>query len=206
MPEGAAGVIDLHLHTTASDGRSRARGAGRSGLASRYPNDERDRSRHCCCRRAGGGERGPASGIALMSGIEITGRPRGPRRPRAGLLHRPLTTRSSWSFWSISVPTACGACGDGGSLAALGKPIDRASLQGSSDRARPRDRTADDRPGAGKAGHVADIRQAFDQLIGDGQPAFVPRQGAAPAEVIASFRPLAASRRLPTRGCSAGTT
>jgi predicted metal-dependent phosphoesterase TrpH len=35
-----------------------------------------------------------------------------------------------------------------------------------------------------KAGHVADTRQAFDQLIGEGKPAFVPRTGPPPAEVI----------------------
>ena len=35
-----------------------------------------------------------------------------------------------------------------------------------------------------KAGHAADIRQAFDELIGEGKPAYVPRVGPAPSEVV----------------------
>ncbi len=69
-------------------------------------------------------------------------------------------------------------------LADMGKPIDRETL------------LASRRPGRSlgrpmlakalvKAGHVADTRQAFDQLIGEGKPAFIPRSGAGPADVIA---------------------
>ena len=36
-----------------------------------------------------------------------------------------------------------------------------------------------------RAGHVTDARQAFDQLIGEGKPAFIPRTGPAPADAIA---------------------
>src|SRR5204862_3753260 len=35
-----------------------------------------------------------------------------------------------------------------------------------------------------KAGHAADMRQAFDELIGEGKPAYVPRVGPAPSEVV----------------------
>ena len=35
-----------------------------------------------------------------------------------------------------------------------------------------------------EAGHVADSREAFDTWLAHGQPAFVPRRGAAPEEVI----------------------
>jgi predicted metal-dependent phosphoesterase TrpH len=35
-----------------------------------------------------------------------------------------------------------------------------------------------------KAGHAADMRQAFDELIGEGKPAFVPRVGPPPSEVV----------------------
>jgi predicted metal-dependent phosphoesterase TrpH len=35
-----------------------------------------------------------------------------------------------------------------------------------------------------RAGHVADLRQAFDQLIGEGKPAFIPRCGPSPVDVI----------------------
>ena len=35
-----------------------------------------------------------------------------------------------------------------------------------------------------KAGHAADVRQAFEQLIGEGKPAFISRRGPSPSEVI----------------------
>jgi predicted metal-dependent phosphoesterase TrpH len=36
-----------------------------------------------------------------------------------------------------------------------------------------------------EAGHASSIADAFDRFIGEGQPAFVPRLGASPAEVVA---------------------
>ena len=69
-------------------------------------------------------------------------------------------------------------------LAEMGKPIDRDKLL----TPRPGGRSFG-RPMLAralvKAGHVIDARQAFDQLIGEGKPAFVPRTGPDPAEVIA---------------------
>jgi 3',5'-nucleoside bisphosphate phosphatase len=35
-----------------------------------------------------------------------------------------------------------------------------------------------------KAGHVASIDQAFEEYLGDGRPAYVPRIGATPCEVV----------------------
>ncbi len=68
-------------------------------------------------------------------------------------------------------------------LAEMGKPIDRDTLL------KPRDGGKSvGRPMVAKAlvkaGHVADTRQAFEQLIGEGKPAFIPRIGPAPADVI----------------------
>lgn len=69
-------------------------------------------------------------------------------------------------------------------LAELGKPIDRDNLL----MPRPGGRSFG-RPMLAKAlvkaGHVIDARQAFEQLIGEGKPAFVPRTGPDPADVIA---------------------
>ena len=68
-------------------------------------------------------------------------------------------------------------------LADLGKPVDRASLLA----ARPNGKSVG-RPLVAqaliRAGHVVDTRQAFEQLIGEGKPAFVPRCGPSPADVI----------------------
>ena len=42
--------------------------------------------------------------------------------------------------------------------------------------------------GARGRGHARDQDDAFDRLIGRGRPAFVPRSGATPDEVIAVIR------------------
>lgn len=70
-------------------------------------------------------------------------------------------------------------------LAEMGKPVDRDALLAS----RPSDSGKSlGRPLVAKAlvnaGHVADVRQAFDQLIGEGKPAFIARCGPSPAEVV----------------------
>lgn len=69
-------------------------------------------------------------------------------------------------------------------LAEMGKPIDRERLlkprEGGRSLGRPMVAKA-----LVKAGHVTDARQAFDQLIGEGRPAFIARTGPPPAEVIA---------------------
>jgi len=39
-----------------------------------------------------------------------------------------------------------------------------------------------------RAGHVADVRQAFDELIGEGRPAYLPHRGRPPADVVAVIR------------------
>jgi len=68
-------------------------------------------------------------------------------------------------------------------LARMGKPVDRGALLAP----RPSGQSLG-RPTVAralvKAGHVADTRQAFDQLIGEGKPAFIPRCGPCPADVI----------------------
>ena len=68
-------------------------------------------------------------------------------------------------------------------LTEIGKPIDRekvlAEKQAGGSLGRPMVARA-----LVKAGHAADIRQAFEELIGEGKPAFVPRVGPAPSEVV----------------------
>jgi len=67
-------------------------------------------------------------------------------------------------------------------LEAIGKPIDCDALVA------PRSGKSVGRPMVAKAlvkaGHVADIRQAFEELIGEGRPAFIARCGPSPSEVI----------------------
>ena len=79
-------------------------------------------------------------------------------------------------------------------LADMGKPVDREALLAP----RP-DGQSLGRPAVAKAlvkaGHVADARQAFDQLIGEGKPAFIPRCGPSPADVIGIIKRAGGSRR-----------
>ena len=70
-------------------------------------------------------------------------------------------------------------------LAALGMPVD---LEAVFAEARKRTGRSIGRPVIAQAmiaaGHVADVREAFDKWLGRGLPAFVPRVGPTPEEVI----------------------
>jgi predicted metal-dependent phosphoesterase TrpH len=74
----------------------------------------------------------------------------------------------------------------GDRLAALGMPVDLTALFA---RAAADSRRSVGRPLIARAlvesGYVADTREAFDRWLGIGCPAFVPRSGAPPAEVVA---------------------
>jgi predicted metal-dependent phosphoesterase TrpH len=71
-------------------------------------------------------------------------------------------------------------------LAALGRPVDidsrLADAEGQTARAVGRPLVA---RAMIEAGYVATVRDAFDQWLGHGRPAFVPRTGATPESVIA---------------------
>jgi predicted metal-dependent phosphoesterase TrpH len=71
-------------------------------------------------------------------------------------------------------------------LAALGMPVDLRQLL---EEARQQTGRSIGRPKVAlamiEAGYVADTREAFDKWLGRGCPAFIPRTGAAPEDVIA---------------------
>jgi predicted metal-dependent phosphoesterase TrpH len=73
----------------------------------------------------------------------------------------------------------------GGRLAAAGVPIDIDALL---ERARAKPGTAIGRPWLARAlvraGHVASVSDAFDFWLGQGQPAYVPRSGPSPFDVL----------------------
>lgn len=68
-------------------------------------------------------------------------------------------------------------------LAGMGKPVNRDELLAPTPRGKSVGRPIIAKALV-KAGHVVDTRQAFETLIGAGKPAFVPRHGASPADVI----------------------
>jgi 3',5'-nucleoside bisphosphate phosphatase len=176
-------VIDLHLHTTASDGLLHPAElvdmAWRAGIKTMSVTDHDTVAAVAEVAAAAG-----ASGIGFVPGIEIT----------AVHEHRDVHMLG-YFFDKDDLNLAAflerqrsdrvrrvSAMAD--RLAEMGKPIDRERLL--SERKPGR---SVGRPMVAKAlvraGHVTDTRQAFDLLIGEGKPAFIPRTGPAPADAIA---------------------
>lgn len=178
-------MIDLHTHTTASDGRctpaelvSRAAAAGVDVLAV----TDHDTVAGC----APAAEACAAAGLEFVPGIEITSVVEGAdvhvlgyfvdiqsaslqtflseqRRRRVDRVHL-MVERLAEQGIALDVEAILRP-GLADPTRAVGRPwIARALLA---------------------AGHVASTREAFDRWLARGQPAFVPRVGAAPEEVFA---------------------
>ena len=179
------GLVDLHLHTTASDGRctprelvDRAAAAGLKVIAV----TDHDTMAATADVRTHARERG----IEAVAGIEITAIESGrdvhvlgyfldPHDPTLiDFLSRQRATR-------LARVEAIAA-----RLAALGMPID---IQPLIAEARLRPARSVGRPQVARAmvaaGYVEDTRQAFERWLGRDGPAFVPRSGATVASVIA---------------------
>jgi predicted metal-dependent phosphoesterase TrpH len=175
-------VIDLHLHTTASDGVCDAAVlvdlAWRAGIRTMSVTDHDTVAALSDVERAA-----TSSGIAFVPGIEITAVHDGRDVHVLGYfidrddpaLEIFLEQQRADRVRRVS------AIAD--KLADLGKPIDRSRLLSPGPRGRSLGRPLVAKALV-KAGHVADVRQAFDQLLGEGKPAFVPRRGPCPADVI----------------------
>lgn len=181
-------MIDLHLHTTASDGRlapealvARAAGLGLT-IISLTDHDT----------TAGLAEATAAAtqhGVRLVPGIEITAVERGRDVHVLGYFidpdHAPFVVflDAQREDRRRRVETMIAR------LAELGMPLDGERLLGSvapgSGRAIGRPHVAD---ALVAAGHAADRGDAFDRFIAEGRPAFVPRRGASVGEVAAIVR------------------
>jgi 3',5'-nucleoside bisphosphate phosphatase len=175
-------VIDLHLHTTASDGlldpQTLVQMAWRAGIRTLSVTDHDTFAALDEVERAAA-----ASGMDFVPGIEVTAVHDGRDVHVLGY----FIDRQNGSLAEFLQDQRADrvrrvhAIAD--KLADMGKPIDRDGL--ASDRSNGRSLG---RPLVAqaliKAGHVADVRQAFEQLIGEGRPAYVPRVGAQPADVI----------------------
>jgi predicted metal-dependent phosphoesterase TrpH len=184
-PGKPAPVIDLHLHTTASDGRSDPAVlvslVSVAGIRTMSVTDH-----DTVGAVAQSADLASTFGIAFVPGIEITA-----VRDRRdvhilGYFIDPASRRLREFLDGQRADRVRRVRAMADRLADLGKPVDADALLASL------------APGSGhwigrpmiawalvRAGHVADSRQAFDELIGEGRPAYVPRQGASPSEVIA---------------------
>jgi len=174
-------VIDLHLHTTASDGLCAPDVlvdlAWRAGIRTMSVTD------HDTVAALPDAERcANASGIAFVPGIEITAIHEGRDVHVLGYFIDPADAAFGRFLEQQRADRTRRVAQIADRLEQLGMPIDRAALLA------PRGTRSVGRPIVAqalvKAGHVPDVRQAFERLIGEGKPAFVERRGPSPAEVI----------------------
>jgi hypothetical protein len=176
--------IDLHTHTTASDGRCspqelvrRAAAGGVTCLAV-TDHDTTSATAEVAALAA-------LSGIDAIPGIEITAVENGGDVHVLGYfadtadeeLQRFLAAQRNHRITRVEEIAA--------RLASLGKPIDVAALVAD---ARAHSMRSIGRPQIARAmidaGHVASLDQAFAQWLGRDCPGFVPRTGASPEAVI----------------------
>jgi hypothetical protein len=182
--EPRPGLVDLHLHTTASDGRctprelvERAAAAGLAVIAAA----DHDTTAATADVRTYAAERG----IATVAAIEITAIESGRDVHVLGYFldpgHEALETFLARQR-AIRVARAEAIAAR---LAALGKPIEiepvlrEAALRPARSIGRPQIARA-----MIAAGHVSDMAEAFDRWLGRDAPAFVPRSGAPVATVV----------------------
>jgi predicted metal-dependent phosphoesterase TrpH len=178
-------MIDLHLHTTASDGTDTPAelvlACQEAGITTMAVTDhDTTASVSEVAREA---ER---AGFEFVPGIEITAAWRGRDVHVLGYFFDPESSVLT-SFLDAQIEARIRrARAVGSRLASLGAPIDMESLisrLGGQPLLRPHIAEA-----LVEAGHVANGVEAFDRYIGEGLPAYVARQGATPAEVIGIIR------------------
>ena len=177
-------MIDLHTHTTASDGRctaaelvARAAAAGVRVLA------VTDHDTVASCREAG--EACAAAGIEFVAGIEVTA------------VRDDTDVHTLGYFLDLDSPTLAAFLGEQRRhrIARVRQMIDRLASFGVMLDGDAILRPACDDPStsAGRpwiaralvaAGHVTSVNEAFDRWLAGGRPAFVPRLAATPEQVI----------------------
>ena len=180
-----ARVIDLHLHTTASDGRLSPRDlvthAAAAGLTVMAVTDhDTTAAVHDVQRFAAG------HGIEAISGIEVTAVENGRdvhilgyfADPDDAALEAFLASQRRRRIERVRAMAEL--------LGRLGMPVDvgplLADVERNSGRSIGRPQVAQ---AMVAAGHVTDIRTAFDRWLGQGGPAFIAREGSSGEEVIA---------------------
>ena len=177
-------MIDLHLHTTASDGRctpeelvDRAAMAGVTAMA------VTDHDTIAAVADVQGAAR--ARAIEVVSGIEVTAVESGRDVHILGYFIDPSNLQLTGFLATQRAQRIARVKAVGDRLAQLGIPIDIIPLMA---QAREDGGRSIGRPQIARAmvaaGYVADTREAFDRWLATGRPAFVPRAGAPPEDVI----------------------
>jgi predicted metal-dependent phosphoesterase TrpH len=177
-------LIDLHLHTTASDGSlapralvARAAAAGLSVLAV----TDHDTVAGLADARAEAGARG----LTLVDGIEITAVEAGRDVHMLGYFFDPENASLGAFLHAQRADRVRRVTEIAERLRALGCPIDSAPLLasacGQTGKSIGRPQIAD---ALTAAGYARDRDDAFARLLGNGCPAYVPRCGPSPEEVV----------------------
>lgn len=178
-------MIDLHLHTTASDGTLtpaelvvRAAAAGLTIISvTDHDTTAGDAEARAAASRAG---------LTLVPGIEITAIERGRDVHILGYFFDPANAPLAQFLATQRRNRITRVAQIGDRLGTLGFPIDTSSLLAEAERSTGR---SFGRPQVAdalvRAGHVRDRTDAFDRLLGEGRPGFVTRCGEPPEHVIA---------------------
>ena len=180
-------LVDLHLHTTASDGRcspqelvDRAAAAGVTVMAV----TDHDTTAAIEDVRSAASVRG----IETVGGIEITAVEAGRDVHILGYFIDPADIQLSGFLMRQRTQRVARVMAVGDRLAQLGMPIDIGPLLA---QARQEGGRSVGRPQIARAmvtaGYVVNTREAFDRWLATGRPAFVPRAGPSPEEVIATL-------------------
>jgi 3',5'-nucleoside bisphosphate phosphatase len=180
-------LVDLHLHTTASDGRcspielvEQAAGAGLTVMAA----TDHDTTASVDEVRARAAERG----IEAISGIEVTAVEDGRDVHVLGYFLMTIDARFGEFLAAQRRRRVDRVHAIAARLADLGMPVDMRKALTAVGQQSAR---AIGRPQIARAmvhaGHVATTREAFDKWLGRDLPAFVPRSGPSPETVIDSI-------------------
>lgn len=178
-------MIDLHLHTTASDGwlspAQLVAHASRAGLTTISVTDHDTVAAFDEVSADAG-----AAGIRVVPGIEITSVDAGRDVHLLGYFFDPASAVLARFLEGQRALRVSRAREIGARLSALGLPVD---IEGVLETAAGRPGTSVGRPQLARAlvqaGHVRSVQEAFDKWLASGQPAFAPRTGPSPADVVA---------------------
>lgn len=184
MSVGPIGRIDLHLHTTASDGRCTpcelVERAARAGVSVMAVTDH-DTTAAVSEVRAAAREHG----IQVVNGIEITAVDNQRDIHLLGYFLDPDDEALGFFLLTQRAARVARVEAIGSRLAALGVPIavepllSQTTAQNGRSIGRPQVAQA-----MVDAGHVRSVQEAFDRWLADGRPGFVPREGASSEAVI----------------------
>jgi predicted metal-dependent phosphoesterase TrpH len=177
-------LIDLHLHTTASDGRlSPAELVARASAAGLTTISVTDHDTVAAIAEVTEAARGV--NIRVVPGIEITAVDAGRDVHMLGYFFNPLSTTLATVLEQQRALRVARVREIGARLAALGMPIDVESVLLAA-AARPGSSVG--RPQVARqlvqAGYVTSVQEAFDQWLATGRPAFMPRTGPSPAAIV----------------------